>query len=56
MDEQDVVLVDGSVDHVRVGLARQQVLVEPLTPVLKRLREGNETVKNGSSLQLVRSS
>lgn len=38
VDEQDVILVDGPVDHIRIRLPRQQVLVEPLASVLKRLR------------------
>lgn len=38
VDEQDVVLVDRTMNHVRVGLAGQQVLVEPLTAVLEGLR------------------
>lgn len=39
VDEQDVVLVDRTVNHVRVGLAGQQMLVEPLAAILEGLRK-----------------
>lgn len=37
VDEQDVVLVDRTVNHVRVRLAGQQMLVEPLAAILEGL-------------------
>lgn len=39
MDEEDVVLTDGTMNHIRVRLASQQVLVEPLTAILEGLSE-----------------
>lgn len=39
LDEEDVILTDGTMNHVRVRLASQQVLVEPLTAILEGLSE-----------------
>ena len=38
VDEEDVVLVDRTMNHVWVWLAGQQMLVEPLTAILEGLR------------------
>lgn len=37
MDEEDVVLTDWTMNHVRVRLASQQMLIEPLTAILEGL-------------------
>lgn len=41
VDEEDIVLTDGTMNHVWVWLASQQVLVEPLTAILEGLSEIN---------------
>lgn len=37
VDEQHIILIDWTMNHVRIWLAGQQMLVEPLTPILKGL-------------------
>lgn len=50
VDEQDVVLIDRTMNHVRVRLAGQQMLVEPFTAILEGLRGKQAFSPHGSQL------
>lgn len=38
MDEKDITLIDRAMNHVRVWLSGQKMLVEPLTAILEWLQ------------------
>lgn len=53
VDEQDVVLIDRPMKHLRVHLAGQQMLVEPFTAILEGLRGGGEQAFSLHGSQLI---
>lgn len=50
VDEQHIVLIDRTMNHVRIRLAGQQMLVEPLTPILKGLTGRQDFISHCTAL------